>query len=107
VFNVLKFSIPGAVPSKIYEAMATGLPILFGGEGEGARRILEANAGMVVPYGDIAALEHGIRELATKRVLRQQFGKAGRLAAEKLYNRKEIARQLHKLLLTAMGAANR
>jgi glycosyltransferase involved in cell wall biosynthesis len=104
VFNVLKFSIPGAVPSKIYEAMATGLPILFGGEGEGARRILEANAGMVVPYGDIAALEHGIRELATKPVLRQQFGKAGRLAAEKLYNRKEIARQLHKLLLTAMGS---
>ena len=51
VFNVLKFSIPGAVPSKIYEAMATGLPILFGGEGEGARRILEANAGIVaVPY---------------------------------------------------------
>jgi glycosyltransferase involved in cell wall biosynthesis len=104
VFNVLKFSIPGAVPSKIYEAMATGLPILFGGEGEGARRILEANAGMVVPYGDIAALEHGIRELATQPVLRQQFGKAGRLAAEKLYNRKEIARRLHELLLTALRA---
>jgi glycosyltransferase involved in cell wall biosynthesis len=104
VFNVLKFSIPGAVPSKIYEAMATGLPILFGGEGEGARRILEANAGIVVPYGDITALEHGIRKLATQPDLRQQFGKAGRLAAEKLYSRKEIARRLHELLLTTMGS---
>jgi glycosyltransferase involved in cell wall biosynthesis len=104
VFNVLKYSIPGAVPSKIYEAMATGLPILFGGEGEGARRILEASAGIVAPYGDIAALEDGISRLATQPALRQQFGKAGRLAAEKLYSRKEIARRLHELLLaTASG----
>jgi colanic acid biosynthesis glycosyl transferase WcaI len=103
-FNVLKFSIPGAIPSKIYEAMASGLPILFGGGGEGARRVLEANAGLVVPYNDIAGLEQGIRQLATQPALRQQFGKAGRLAAEKLYSRKEIARRLHELLL---GAVNR
>jgi glycosyltransferase involved in cell wall biosynthesis len=101
VFNVLKFAIPGAVPSKIYEAMATGLPILFGGEGEGARRILEANAGIVVPYGRISDLEQAIRKLSTEPALRQRFGKAGRLAAEKLYSRKEIARRLHQLLLAA------
>jgi colanic acid biosynthesis glycosyl transferase WcaI len=103
VFNVLKFSIPGAVPSKIYEAMAAGLPILFGGEGEGARRILEANAGMVAAYDDITALEDGIRKLATQPALRQQFGSAGRLAAEKVYSRKEIAKRLHELLLAAMS----
>ena len=102
VFNVLKFSIPGAVPSKIYEAMATGLPILFGGEGEGARRILEANAGLVVPYHDITALEEGIRQLAGQPALRQQFGNAGRVAAERLYSRKEIAQRLHELLLATI-----
>jgi glycosyltransferase involved in cell wall biosynthesis len=103
MFNVLKFSIPGAVPSKIYEAMATSLPILFGGEGEGARRILEAHAGIVAAYGDITALEDGVRKLATQPALRQQFGSAGRLAAEKLYSRKQIARRLHELLLAAMS----
>src|SRR4029079_18980204 len=103
VFSVLKFSIPGAVPSKIYEAMATGLPILFGGEGEGGRRVLEANAGLVVPYGDITALEQGIRQLATQPTLRQQLGDAGRLAAEKLYSRKQIATRLHHLLLGVIG----
>jgi glycosyltransferase involved in cell wall biosynthesis len=103
-FNVLKFSIPGAVPSKIYEAMATGLPILFGGEGEGARRILEANAGLVVPYDDLPALERGIRHLATQPALRERYGKAGRLAAERVYSRKEIAKRLHELLLTAMNS---
>jgi glycosyltransferase involved in cell wall biosynthesis len=103
VFNVLKFSIPGAVPSKIYEAMATSLPILFGGEGEGGRRISEANAGLVVPYDDVLALEQGIRQLATQPTLRQQFGNAGRVAAEKVYSRKVIAHRLHELLLAAVG----
>jgi glycosyltransferase involved in cell wall biosynthesis len=104
VFNVLKFSIPGAVPSKIYEAMATGLPIIFGGEGEGGRRVLEANAGIVVPYGDVKGLEQAIRQLATKPILRQEFGRAGRRAAEKLYSRKEIAKRLHELLLAVVGS---
>jgi glycosyltransferase involved in cell wall biosynthesis len=95
---------PGAVPSKIYEAMATGLPILFGGEGEGARRILEAKAGLVVPYDDVTALEQAIRQLATQPTLRQQFGNAGRLAAQKVYSRKVIARRLHELLLAALSS---
>jgi glycosyltransferase involved in cell wall biosynthesis len=98
-FNVLKFAIPGAVPSKIYEAMASGLPILFGGEGEGGRRVLEAKAGLVAPYNDIQGLEQAVRQLASSQALRQQFGQAGRLAAEKFYNRKEIARRLHQVML--------
>ena len=105
-FNVLKFAIPGAIPSKIYEAMASGLPILFGGEGEGARRLLEARAGLVVPYKDNQRLEQAVRQLVSSPALRQELGQAGRLAAEKLYNRKEIAKRLHHLLLGAMSASS-
>jgi glycosyltransferase involved in cell wall biosynthesis len=101
-FNVLKFSIPGAVPSKIYEAMASGLPILFGGAGEGARRIIEAKAGITVPYEDLNGLEQAVRNLASSSALREQFGRSGRLAAETTYSRKEIAKRLHGLLLQAM-----
>lgn len=99
MFNVLKFNIPGAVPSKIYEAMATGLPILFAGEGEGARRILEARAGVVIPYGDIRSIQEAVRQLASAHAVRKELGEAGRLAAEKLYSRKQIAKRLHQLLL--------
>lgn len=98
-FHVLKFAIPGAVPSKIYEAMASSLPILFAGEGEGARRVLKAGAGLAVPYGDIRALEEAVRRLASDPDLRRELGSAGRRAAEQLYNRKEIAKKLHQLLL--------
>jgi colanic acid biosynthesis glycosyl transferase WcaI len=104
-FHVLKFSIPGAVPSKIYEAMAGGLPILFAGGGEGARRVLDARAGLVVPYEDIRGLEEAVRRLASTPELRQELGRAGRYAAEKLYNRKEIARRLHQLLLGVTSRA--
>lgn len=98
-FHVLKFSIPGAVPSKIYEAMASGLPILFAGGGEGARRVLEARAGLVVPYDDIQGLAGAVRRLALDPALRRELGLAGRSAAEQLYNRKMIARRLNELLL--------
>jgi glycosyltransferase involved in cell wall biosynthesis len=104
-FHVLKFAIPGAVPSKIYEAMACGLPILFAGGGEGARRVLDARAGLVVPYGDLQGLEEAVRRLASTPELRQELGRAGRCAAEKLYNRKEIAKRLHQLLLGVTSRA--
>ncbi len=97
-FHVLKFAIPGAVPSKIYEAMASSLPILFAGEGEGARRVLKAGAGLTVPYGDIRALEEAVRRLASNPDLRRELGSAGGRAAEQLYSRKEIAKRLHQLL---------
>lgn len=106
-FHVLKFSIPGAVPSKIYEAMASGLPILFAGGGEGARRVLDARAGLVVPYEDVRGLEQAVRKLTSTPELRQELGRAGRCAAEKLYNRKEIARRLHQLLVGVMSGAQR
>jgi len=98
-FHVLKFSIMGAVPSKIYEAMASGLPILFAGGGEGARRVQKAGAGLVVPYSDVIGLEKAVRRLAADPVLRCELGSAGRSAAEKLYSREEIAKRLHELLL--------
>lgn len=105
VFHVLKFMIPGAVPSKIYEAMGSSLPILFAGEGEGARRIREARAGLVIPYGDIRGIEEAVRQLVSTPALRRKLGEAGRLAAEKLYSRKEIAKRLHHLLLGVTSSA--
>ena len=53
----------GAVPSKIYESMAAGLPIVFSGEGEGARIVIDNNLGWVSPALDYKALAENIKTI--------------------------------------------
>lgn len=57
----LVVNIYGAVPSKIYEAMAAGLPILFSGEGEGQRIIEKYNLGWVAPAKDYKMMTENIK----------------------------------------------
>lgn len=53
-------NIYGAVPSKIYEAMAAGLPILFSGSGEGAKIVSHHEAGWVNEPGQWRELSQNI-----------------------------------------------
>lgn len=57
----------GAVPSKIYESMASGLPILFSGEGEGKRIVEENNLGWVSAPLDYERLEANIRHIVSSK----------------------------------------
>jgi glycosyltransferase involved in cell wall biosynthesis len=95
----LGMAIPGAVPSKIYEAMASHLPILLIATGEAARRVEEAGCGLAVAPGDAESTAAAFRQLATNSDLRRRLGAAGRKAAETVYNRDRIAERLHRFLL--------
>ena len=53
--------IRGAVPSKIYDTLPQGLPILFCGGGEGADFIGGNNLGLVSDPGDYDALQENIK----------------------------------------------
>ena len=57
----LAAAIHGAVPSKIFDLLPTGVPILFSGAGEGARIVRECGFGLVSDYGDYSALEQNIK----------------------------------------------
>lgn len=55
----------GAVPSKIYESMAAGLPIMFMGEGEGAKIVKDNNLGLVANAKDYTQLKENIKYAAS------------------------------------------
>jgi glycosyltransferase involved in cell wall biosynthesis len=70
------------IPSKIFEAMGMGLPILLvAPEGEASRIILEENAGIWVPAGDPGALAEAVQLLASDPALRSSLAELSRAAA--------------------------
>lgn len=95
-------SIPGAVPSKIYEAMASSLPVLLLADGEAARRVREADCGLVVHPGDLPGAREAFCRLATDRQLRVRLGACGRHAAETLYHRFATAQRLDDFLRSVL-----
>lgn len=107
----LGMSLPGAVPSKIYEAMASSLPILLIGDGEPARRVQDSGCGLVVPIGDLGKAYEAFCQLASDPPLRTCLGRAGRIAAESTYHRTRIAgdldRFLRESLISPKTASNR
>ena len=103
----LGMSIPGAVPSKIYEAMASGLPILLIADGEAARRVRDASCGLTVPPGDINKATALFCQLVREPALCRRLGDSGRAAAEKVYNRDVIAQRLDRFLRSVLPAEHK
>jgi glycosyltransferase involved in cell wall biosynthesis len=96
----LKTYIPGAVPSKLYEAMACGKPVILIAEGEAAQIVKDHRAGIVVTPGDIPGLVAAFRHLIEDFELRRSMGQAGRRAVEKYFDRTEIIQQLAAFLMS-------
>ncbi len=94
----LRHYLPGALPSKIYEAMASGVPILLAATGDAADLTRRADCGLVVSYDDINALTGAISELADDSERRARLGSAGRVYALKHHDRKTIAEKFAGLL---------
>ena len=98
----LKQEITGAVPSKLYEAMAAGKPIVLIARGEAAEIIRNADAGYVVEPGNTSELVHAIEQLLSDQGIQKIMGDNGRDAAIRLYDRPSIARKFNEYL-TAPG----
>ena len=86
----LKLALPGAAPSKLYEAMGAGVPIVLIAGGEAAAIVNDTQAGIVVPYGDITRLSEALRKLASDPEERRRLGGAGRRAALDRFDRRTI-----------------
>jgi len=94
----LKTYIKGAVPSKIYEVMAVGLPLIFIGCGDAVEIINNAKAGFTVEPEDINGLVEKIHILQRNLLLRREMGNNGRKTVCQLYSRDIIVKRFEKLL---------
>lgn len=90
--------LPGAVPSKVYEAMATGLPILLVADGEPRDRVVEAACGLAVSPGDPRAFVRAFERLTIDRDFRDVLGQRGIRAARERYSRESTVARLGQLL---------
>lgn len=91
VLVTLKKHISGAVPSKLYEAMASEKPVILVASGEAAEIVRTQRAGIVVEPGDEEGLSRAVRTLRTQPNLCRTLGENGRRAAEQYFDRTKIA----------------
>ncbi len=85
------------IPSKMFEYLAAGKPVVAALAGEAAQILREAGA-WVVPPADSEALAAAIRTLAADPQRRQAMGRQGRCYVEKYFDRGMLARLYRKLL---------
>lgn len=95
----LKVQLTGAVPSKLYEAMAMGKPVILIAASEAAFIVNDARCGIVVQPGDVEGLLSAMMDLKSNTEKCRQMGGNGRQAAVQRYDRAEIVNQFAEFLL--------
>lgn len=90
------------IPGKVQSYLMAGVPLVGMLDGEGAKVITEANAGLVCGAGDAGGLASAVLEMAAMRVdQRHQLGLNGRAFAQKEFGRSLLVGRLEVLLREA------
>lgn len=86
------------IPSKIFEIMGCGKPIIASLRGESADILTRSGVALVIPPENPAELIKAIKILKNNPEMRQRMGQAGRTFVEKNYDRKVLAKKYLGLL---------
>lgn len=81
------------LPSKMFEAMGAGKPIILGVEGEALSVLGRSGGGVAVAPEDAAALADAVANLAGDPAKRRRLGNAGRLFVEAEFSRSVWAKR--------------
>ena len=89
----------GAIPSKVFEALAMEVPLLLGVDGEARKHFIDnAEAGWFFEPENETALANCVRKLAMNPTEIQIAGKNGRQYVSSNFNRDQIAASLYQRL---------
>lgn len=86
------------IPSKIFEIMACGRPLIMGAEGQAAAIIQEAGSGIVVPPEDAQAFADAVVELKSHPELSGRLGANGRKFVTSRFTRRLKAARYAEIL---------
>jgi colanic acid biosynthesis glycosyl transferase WcaI len=88
----------GALPTKMFEAMSAGRPLVLSAAGEAATLVEEASCGVVVPPERPRELAAALTDLAQDRERAGELGAAGREAVVEGYSRERAFDRWYGLL---------
>ena len=80
------------IPSKMFEAMALGVPMILGVEGEAKALMDEGKAGIAITPEDDAELAAAILRLADDRALGRQIGASAQAFVREQFDREKLAK---------------
>jgi len=87
-------------PNKVFDYMASELPVVLGIDGAIRQVVEAAEAGVYVTPGDGAEIGEAIRRLADHPESAKEMGKKGRRYVEAHFDRRELAEKMEEILLT-------
>ena len=87
----------------IVEAMAAGVPVVASDAGGPAEIIENGKSGLLVPAGDVQAVENSLRALLKDQSVRQQIADRARRRAAERYNFKRVATQVEEIYVRALN----
>jgi len=93
------------IPSKIFESMAMGVPMVMAVEGESAEIVREAEAGVCIPSGDARAMADAVLALADGPDERKRLAANGARVVRERYARKPLALAALRTLELAVESA--
>lgn len=90
----------GAIPSKVFEALAMEKPLLLGVLGEAKQHFIDnAQAGLAFEPENVDDLVKQALALGTDLALRQAMGRKGRIYVNEHFNRNKIATDFYQSLI--------
>jgi glycosyltransferase involved in cell wall biosynthesis len=96
----------GALPSKLFEAIGAGVPVIGAVNGEAQSFIINSGGGIVVAPECPSHLASAIIQLSEDSAFRQQMGDQGRKYVERNYDRKHIFKIFEQLLTEISSTSN-
>lgn len=85
-------TITDSLPTKLFDAMQAGTPVVLSAAGEAQRLVERAGAGVAVTPGDPRALAEAIRTVVADGALRERFAASGRAYVGAHYDRAAVMR---------------